>query len=86
MAYLCYFAKSSAFLAEVDHNTAAAILCFFYRLLDAEDEIRPARADVGAEDIASIALPDVSQQVTSKEILMATYLIVDAQCEPLGRI
>ncbi len=58
--YLCDFAKGPAFLPEVDDNTAAAVLGLLDGLLDAEDEIRPARADIRTKDIAPIALPALS--------------------------
>jgi len=54
--YLCDFAKGSAFLTEVDDHSAAAILGLLDGLLDAEDEVGPAGADIGAEDVAPIAL------------------------------
>lgn len=55
-AYLGYFTQGSAFFTEVNDDAAAAFLCFLDGLFDAEDQIRPARADVGAEDVTSITL------------------------------
>ena len=51
-----HLSKRSAFLAEVDHNPDAAALSALDGLLDAEDEVRAARADVGSEDVRAIAL------------------------------
>jgi hypothetical protein len=54
--YFCNFTKRSAFFAEIDDNAGAALLGFLDRLLDAEDQIGAACADIGAENIASVAL------------------------------
>lgn len=50
------FTQRPAFLAEVDDNATSAFLGFLYSLLNTEDQIRTACADIGAKDVASIAL------------------------------
>lgn len=51
-----HFAQSAPFLAEVDDHAGPALLRLLDGFLDAEDQVRPARADVGAEDVAAVAL------------------------------
>ena len=51
-----HLSKCSAFLAEVDHDPDATALSALDGLLDSEDEVRAARANVGSEDVRAIAL------------------------------
>lgn len=51
---LGHFTKSSTFFTEIDDNTATTFLCFFDSLFYAEDEVRTAGADVGAEDVTAV--------------------------------
>lgn len=60
ITHLCDLTKGSAFLAEVDDNTTATILCFLHGFLNTKDEIWSAGADIGAKDIAAIALKIMS--------------------------
>jgi len=57
--HLCDLAKGPAFLAEVDYNAAATVLRFLHGFLDTKDEIWSAGADIGAKDIAAIALENM---------------------------
>lgn len=63
--YLGNLAESPAFLAEVDDHTTAPILGFFHGFFDAEDQIWPACADIGAEDVATVTLGRVSNTGSS---------------------
>lgn len=54
--YLGDLSQGSSFFTEVNDNTTSTILGFFDCLLDAENEIRAACANVGPEDVTSIAL------------------------------
>lgn len=53
---LGHFAKGSAFLAEVDDDATTTFLGLFDSLLHAEDEVGSACANIGTEDITTIAL------------------------------
>lgn len=54
--YFGNFTQGPAFFTEVDDDAGAPFLGFFDSLLDAEDQIWAACADIGAEDITSITL------------------------------
>jgi hypothetical protein len=49
------FSESSSLFTEVDNNTAAALLGFLHSLFDSEDEVWPTGANVGSEDVATVA-------------------------------
>jgi hypothetical protein len=82
--YLGNFTQRSAFFAEVDDNTGTTILGFLDSLLDTENQIGAACADVGAEYITSIALTDVSGRPLLD--IIWSYLVVNPQRQPLRRI
>ena len=54
--YLCDFAQGTTFLTEIDHYAAAAVLSLLYGLLDTEDEVRSASANIGTENITAVTL------------------------------
>lgn len=54
--YLRNFSESSAFLAEIDDNTTASILCFFNSLFNAIDQVWTAGTDIGSEHVTAVAL------------------------------
>lgn len=58
VSYLGYFAQSPSLLAEVDDHAAAAILGLLDSLLDTENQVRSAGADIRTEDVASVTLGD----------------------------
>lgn len=58
VTYLGYFTQSPSLLAEVDDHAAAAILSLLDGLLDTENQVRSAGADIRTEDVASVALED----------------------------
>lgn len=87
--YLGNFTQSSPFLSEVNDDTTATVLGLFDGLLDTEDEIRPARADIRAEDVAPVALPSCERRVIQwppERTASKTHLVMNAQCQFLGGI
>lgn len=73
--YLCHLPKGAAFLPEVDHHTAATVLCFLDGLFDTKDQVWAARADIRPEHVAAVALlhvniatPDIPESLTSSWI------------------
>jgi hypothetical protein len=60
-------------------------LGFLDGLLDAEDEVRPASADIRTENVASIALPGMSAERAASGRIIA-HFIVDTQRKLLGRV
>lgn len=57
--HLGHFTKSPTLFPKVNNYSTSAVLGFLDGLLNAEDQIRPARADVGAEDVAAVTLQQV---------------------------
>ena len=55
-AYLCDLAQGTTFFAEIDYHAATALLSLFYSLLDTEDQVRSASANIGTENIADVTL------------------------------
>lgn len=55
-SHLCNFAQCASFLAEIDNHSATAILCLLHGLLNSEQEIRTAGADIGSKDIRAVTL------------------------------
>lgn len=53
---LCDLTQRSPFLAKVDDHSTAPLLRLLNRFFHAEDEVRPTRADITPEDVASVAL------------------------------
>mmetsp|Transcript_362 Transcript_362/g.984 ORF Transcript_362/g.984 Transcript_362/m.984 type:complete len:286 (+) Transcript_362:625-1482(+) len=53
---LRHLAQRTAFLAEIHADTRPAFLRSLDALLDCMRQVRPARADIGAKDVAAIAL------------------------------
>lgn len=58
--YLCYLSQSAAFLPEINHDTATAVLRLFDGLLNTKDQVWTARANVRPEHIATVALMQVN--------------------------
>ena len=56
LTYFGDFTKGASLFSEVDDDAAASLLRFLDSLLNAVDKVRSACADIGAEDIASVAL------------------------------
>ena len=74
--YLGDFSQSTTLLSEVDDDTATAILCLFNSFFDAKDEIRSTGANIGAKDVAAIALANLIKRNDWEE---ESYLIVNSQ-------
>jgi hypothetical protein len=70
--YLCHLSQGAAFLPEINHDTATAVLRLLNGLLNTKDQVGAARANVRPEHIATVALmqvnivgPKVLQRLTS---------------------
>lgn len=55
-SHLCNFTQCASFLAEIDNHSAAAVLRLLHGLLNSEQEIRTAGADIGSKDIRAVTL------------------------------
>lgn len=73
---LGHLAQRPTLLSEVDHHTTAAVLSFLDGLLDAEDQVRTACADVRTKNVAAVAL---ESSVSLPPLSSGPYLIVDSQ-------
>jgi len=92
----CDLAERTALLAEVDDDADAAPLGTLCRLLDAVDQVGPARADVGATwdetTKTGVRQPPVARESKREGMMMngqdvgAVALVVDAERELLALV
>ena len=54
--YLGHLSQSTTFFPEVYNDATAAVLSLLDGLFDAENQVRPACADVGTKHVTSVAL------------------------------
>lgn len=66
--YLGDLTESPALFPEVNDHTTASVLGFFDSLFDSKDEVRTTGANVGAKNIAPIALNSVSVMSGSRGV------------------
>lgn len=82
---LGHLAEGSSFLAEIDDNTAAALLRLLHSLFHTEDEIRATCANIGAKDIAAVALVVNTQSETNVRVRHLGWVAEDVYSQATNR-